>query len=166
MYSVSGICAASVPISIFMCLWAIDIFLGSVHIFFCNRRGGPILEIVYINLSQICILFPKHNYNVLSPSFYTHMHICERFIYTISRIGPPLLLQINMWIDPRNISIAHRHMNMSVETGRKNIIIMFWKYQFHFWEYINGNQTFILDSHRHFILHCRYCQYEKKIRVH
>jgi hypothetical protein len=23
--------------------------------------------------------------------------------------------------------------------------------QFHFWEYINGNQTFILDSHRPFI---------------
>jgi hypothetical protein len=23
--------------------------------------------------------------------------------------------------------------------------------QFHFWEYINRNQTFILDSHRHFI---------------
>ncbi len=30
---------------------------------------------------------------------------------------------------------------MSVGTGRL-------KYQFHCWEYINGNQTFILDSHR------------------
>jgi hypothetical protein len=40
---------------------------------------------------------------------------------------------------------------MSVGTGRQNIIILFWKYQFHFWEYINRNQTFILHSHRPFI---------------
>jgi hypothetical protein len=40
---------------------------------------------------------------------------------------------------------------MSVGTGRQNIIIQFWKKQFHFWEYINGNQPFILDSHRSFI---------------
>ncbi len=33
----------------------------------------------------------------------------------------------------------------------KNIIILFWKEQFHFWEYINGNQTFILDFHRPFL---------------
>ncbi len=40
---------------------------------------------------------------------------------------------------------------MSVGNGRQNIIILFWKYQFHFWENINGNQTFILDFHRPFI---------------
>ncbi len=40
------------------------------------------------------------------------------------------------------------------ELRDENIIILFWKYeasQFHFWEYMNGNQTFILDSHQHFI---------------
>jgi hypothetical protein len=40
---------------------------------------------------------------------------------------------------------------MNVEAGIQNIIILFWKQQFHFWEYINRNQTFILDSHRPFI---------------
>jgi hypothetical protein len=40
---------------------------------------------------------------------------------------------------------------MSVRTRRQDIIILFWKQQFHFSEYINGNQTFIMDSHGPFI---------------
>ncbi len=49
---------------------------------------------------------------------------------------------------------------MTVGIGRQNIIICFGNNEaahFHFWEYINGNQTFILDSHRTFI--CSACTY-------
>jgi hypothetical protein len=38
-------CAASVPISTFMCLWAVYILSGSVHIFGCSKIDKPILEI-------------------------------------------------------------------------------------------------------------------------
>jgi hypothetical protein len=46
------------------------------------------------------LLFPKHNYNVLSPSSYTQISV--RALY-ISRIGLPILQQENMWTDLGNI---------------------------------------------------------------
>jgi hypothetical protein len=59
MYSFSGNCAASVPISTFMCLCAIYIFLGLVHIFPCSSIGRPILEIFkfshrYMSVGRNC----------------------------------------------------------------------------------------------------------------
>jgi hypothetical protein len=49
---------------------------------------------------------------------------------------------------------------MSVEIGRQNIIILeITTAQFHFWEYINGNQTFIVDSHRPFICSAFHAKY-------
>jgi hypothetical protein len=59
------------------------------------------------------LLFLEQNYDALSPSSYTHIPVRDLYI---SRIGLPILLQENMWTDPRNIQIAHRHMNVEIGT--------------------------------------------------
>ncbi len=52
-------------------------------------------------------------YNVPSSISYTHISVRDLHI---SRIGLPILLQGNMWTNPGNIQIAHRHMNMEIGT--------------------------------------------------
>ncbi len=58
-------------------------------------------------------LFPKQNYNVLSPDSYTHISVRDLYF---SRFGLSILLQPNMWTNPGNIQIAHRHMNVEIGT--------------------------------------------------
>ncbi len=71
MYSFSGNCVALTPISTFMCLWAIyihkysqDESTNTPHIS-RSRIASPILEILYINLSQIyeCRTWETEHYN-------------------------------------------------------------------------------------------------------
>jgi hypothetical protein len=59
---------------------------------------------------KLCSL-PKKNYNVRSPNSYTHISLRDLYI---SRIGLSISLQPNMWTDPGNIEIAHRHMNVEI----------------------------------------------------
>jgi hypothetical protein len=81
------------------------------QIFFCDSvtlkytaKEGPVriqykcLVLIYV-LPEMKLLFPKQNYNVLSPSSYTHISVRDLYI---SRIGLPILLQGNMWTDPGN----------------------------------------------------------------
>jgi hypothetical protein len=56
---------------------------------------------VYV-FPEMKLLFPKHNYNVLYPSSYTHISLRDLYI---SSIGLPILLQGNMWTDPGNMNV-------------------------------------------------------------
>jgi hypothetical protein len=50
-------------------------------------------------------------YNVLSPSFYTHISVRDLYI----SISLPILLQENMWTDPGEY-INRSHMNVEIGT--------------------------------------------------
>jgi hypothetical protein len=71
----------------------------------CTENEGPVriqykcLVPIYV-FSEIKLLFPKHNYNVLSPSSYTHISVRDLYISWISLL---ILLQGNMWTNSGNI---------------------------------------------------------------
>jgi hypothetical protein len=48
-----------------------------------------------------------------SPNAHIHVSVSDLYIPTIDL---PILLQENMWTDPVNIKIGHRHMNVEIGT--------------------------------------------------
>ncbi len=73
---------------------------------YCTANEGPgriqykCLVPIYV-LPEMKLLFPKQNYNVLFESSYTHISVKGLYI---SRIDLPILLQENMWTNPKNIN--------------------------------------------------------------
>ncbi len=90
----------------------------------------------------------------LVPNSYILVSVGDLYIPRISLIGCKKKAD-RSWEDINRSQIYEcgywetEHCNSVLEITRP------WK--FHFWEYINRNQTFILDSHRPFIWRVEYC---------
>ncbi len=84
--------------------WKEDLFPLASYVDHTANEGPVIIEYTFLVpiyvFPEIKLLFPKQNYNVLSPGSYTLISVRDLYI---SRIGLSILLQGNMWTDPGNI---------------------------------------------------------------
>ncbi len=87
-------------------------------------------------------------------SQFPHSCVCERFIYS-QVLSKYIWLQQRRQTDPgNNKSLTYIWVLWVKELGDRTLSLCFGNKedtQFHFWEYINGNQKFILYSNRPFI---------------
>jgi hypothetical protein len=66
-------------------------------------------------------IFTKKELRGLSPNFHIDMSVSDLYIPTN---GVFILLQENMWTDPRNIYTAHIHMNVEMETEAAQLVFL------------------------------------------
>ena len=59
-------------------------------------------------------IFPEKKLCDQSPNFHIHMSVSDLYI---PMIDLPISAAGNMWTDPGNIQIAHRHMIVEIGTG-------------------------------------------------
>ncbi len=120
-------------------------------------NGAIILVKIYIYISWNCTfcthcnenpiyVFPEMKLRGHVPNSYIHVSVSDLYI---PRIGLPIWLQQNRQTDPwiyKSLIDAWpgklRNRTFWFCFGNNEAV------QFYFWEYINRNQTFILDSHR------------------
>ncbi len=67
------------------------------------------------NTKNLKHIFPEKELRGHSPNFHVHVSVSDLNIYIFIRSAYNLL-QENMWTDPGNLSIAHRHINVEIGT--------------------------------------------------
>ncbi len=95
---------------------------------------------IYVSPEMNCAasLFPKQNYNVLSPNFHIHVSVSDLYI---PRIGLPILLQPKRQTDSGNIyckSLADIHACRNSERDRTGSFLGIHKSDFRFSELPEG----------------------------